>query len=603
MAYPSIPQCFLEAVDRFRQPRAQIYNAGDRWESVSAEETLRRVAGLSEALRELGVREGDRVGLFSPNRPEWAVSDYAILGLGAVSVPIYFRESPDRMVYILNHSGAKVVIVAGEEQIRRFQGVRERLEHVEQVIVAGAPAELDPDLLRYEPLVARVSEESVVAYRGRAAAIKEGQLASIIYTSGTTGEPKGVMLTHANFSSNATDSVFGLNYGVDDVALEFLPLSHVYERIMGYGYMIRGVAIAYVENMEQVPQALLEVRPTLFASVPRFWEKFYATMMDKGRAAGGVRSKIFAWAIRVAAEAAPWRAHGRSVSPLVKAKWFVANWLVYPKIRAGLGGRVRSVSAGSAPLARELGEFFWSIGVDIYQGYGLTETSPVVSTNYPGHNKVGTVGPIIPNVEARIAEDGEILVRGPNVMRGYYLKPEETRAVLSADGWLRTGDIGILDADGYLSITDRKKELIKTAAGKFVAPQPIENCLKSSSYIASAVVVGDKRKFICALIVPDFAAVQSRASEMGLQFSSHAELAGHPWVHELLTGEVQRLTTHLAQYEGIKRFAVLDHDFSYDGGELTHTLKLKRRVIEQQYSDVIEQLYADVEEPRPAPLT
>jgi long-chain acyl-CoA synthetase len=599
MAYLSLPQCFVEAVDRFHNPRAQIFKSGDRWESVSAEEMLRRIAGLAHALGELGVRDGDRVGIFAPNLPEWAVADYAILGLGAVSVPVYFNESPERMLYILNHSGAKLVIVGGQDQAERLLGCRARLEHVEHIIVARASAHLDPDLLRYEPLVANVPDDAIADYRRRAADIKEGHLATIIYTSGTTGEPKGVMLTHANLSSNALDCFRGHDYTAADLALEFLPLAHIYERIMAYGYAFRGVSVAYVERIEHVAQALLEVHPTVFACVPRFSEKLYATIMEKGRKETGFRRKVFDWAIRVAEKSVPWRAYGRSVSLATKFQWWLADRLVYARIRAGLGGRVRSISSGGAPLARELAEFFWAIGLCIYQGYGLTETSPVISTNYPGKNKVGTVGPPIPNVEVRIAEDGEIVVRGPGVMRGYYRKPEETREALSPDGWLKTGDIGYLDPDGYLVVTDRKKDLLKTAAGKFVAPQPIENSLKASPYILNAVVVGDRRKFIAALIVPNFASVEAKAREIGLEFSSPAELAAHPWVHQLLSEEVQRLTPGLAQYESIKRFAVLDRDFTFDSGELTYTLKLKRRIVEQQFASVIEDLYADVEEPRP----
>jgi long-chain acyl-CoA synthetase len=601
MGYPSLTQCLLEAVDRYHSPRAQMHRVEGRWEAISSAEMLCRIAGLSRALAELGVGAGDRVGLFAPNRPEWHVADFAILGLGAVDVPIYFNEAPDRMVYILNHSGAKVVVTAGAEQAGRLLACRERLRTVEQVIVAGAPPELDGEILRYEPLVAAVDEAEVKNYRRRAAKVTPEQLATIIYTSGTTGEPKGVMLTHANLSSNVTDTFSPLEYNPRDTALSFLPLSHVYERLMAYAYLFHGVPLAYVERMDDVAAALIEVRPTVAAAVPRFFEKFYANVMERGHQATGIRRRLFDWALDIARQAMPWRAYGRPVPARVKLAWVQANRLVYSRIRAGMGGRMRAFSAGGAPLARELAEFFWSVDVKVYQGYGLTETSPVVSTNLPGANKVGTVGKPIPNVEVRIAGDGEILVRGPCVMRGYYQKPAETQEVLSADGWLRTGDIGYLDADGYLVVTDRKKDLLKTAAGKFVAPQPIENTLKTSPFILNAAVVGDKRKFVCALVVPHFASVEGRAREMGREFSSRAELAADPWVRELIEGEIQRLTAHLAQYETIKRFAVLDEDFTFENGELTHTLKLKRRVIEQRYRDVIEQLYADVEEPRPLP--
>jgi long-chain acyl-CoA synthetase len=588
-------------VDRYRCARAQMYKLGGRWEATPAGEMLRRIAGLSRALDELGVHPGDRVGLFAPNRPEWHVADFAILGLGAVDVPIYFNESPERIAYILNDSGARVVVTAGAEQARRLFSCRDRLRTVEQVIVAGAPPELDPEILRYETLVAVGGEAEVMAYRRRAAEVAPDQLATIIYTSGTTGEPKGVMLTHANLTANVIDTFGPLGYNPRDVALSFLPLSHVYERIMGYAYLFYGVPVAYVERMDDVPAALREVRPTVAAAVPRFFEKFYAGVMERGQQATGIRRRLFDWALRLAREALPWRAYGRPVPLRVKLAWLAANRIAYSKIRAGMGGRMRAFSSGGAPLARELVEFFWSVDVKVYQGYGLTETSPVVSTNLPGANKVGTVGRPIPNVEVRIADDGEILVRGPCVMRGYYQKPAETQGALSPEGWLRTGDIGYLDPDGYLLVTDRKKELLKTAAGKFVAPQPIENTLKSSPFILNAAVVGDKRKFIAALIVPHFANVEARASEFGRHFNSRAELAADPWVHTLIGEEIQRLTAHLAQYETIKRFALLGEDFTFENGELTHTLKLKRRILEERYHDTIERLYADVEEPRPLP--
>ncbi len=593
MAYPSLTQKYLEAVDRFRNPRAQLYKQGARWESISALEMLRRVAALSRALAEMGVKPGDRVGLFSPNRPEWHIADLAILGLGAVNVPIYFNESLDRMAYILNHSGAKVVIAAGEAQARRLLSCRERLPGLERIIVAGAPPDLDGGVVRYDPLIASADDAAVDLYRRRAAQVAPDQLATIIYTSGTTGEPKGVMLTHSNLSSNEADSSLHLHYGPADVALSFLPLAHVYERIMGYHYLFGGVTIAYVENMDQVAAALLEVRPTVGAAVPRFFEKIYANMMAKGHQATGWKRSLFDWSMRVAHEATPWRAYHRPASWRVKLAWRFADKLVYSRVRAGLGGRIRAYSSGGAPLARELAEFFWVLGVPIYQGYGLTETSPVVSTNYDALNKVGSVGKPIANVEVRIADDGEILVRGPNVMRGYYAKPLETRETLDEDGWLRTGDIGYVDEDGYLYVTDRKKDLIKTAAGKFVAPQPIENTLKTSPFILNAAVVGDKRKFISALIVPNFPQVENKARAAGLSFSGHAELAAHPWVRELIGDEIHRLTAHLANYENIKRFALLPEDFTFDNGSLTYTMKLKRRVLDQRYHDLIERLYSD----------
>ena len=602
MDYPSLNKPFLEAVDRHANPKAQMYKTVNGWESISATEMLRRVAGLSKALRELGIKAGDRVGLFAPNCPEWHVADFAITGLGAAGVPVYFNESPDRLCYILNDSGARILIIAGEAQARKIAEVRDRIPALEHVISVAPPNDLRGEILRYETFIATASDADVAEYRRRSAEVKGHQLATIIYTSGTTGEPKGVMLSHSNLSSNAIDSLDVYKFLPSDLALEFLPLAHVYERTVGYAYLFGGVTIAYVDQIESVAQAMLEVHPTTAAAVPRFFEKMYANILEKGRREPGLKRKIFNWAIQVASEAVPWRAYGKEPSAALKLRWHIADNLVFSKIRAGLGGHIRSFCSGGAPLAPELAEIFWALNVPVYQGYGLTETAPVVSANVPTANKVGTVGRPIPHVQVRIAEDGEILVNGPNVMQGYYQKPDATREVLSADGWLRTGDIGRTDEDGYLIITDRKKELLKTAAGKFVAPAPIENMLKTCPYIANAIVVGDKRKFVSVLIVLNFATIEAEAKKQGHEFTTSSQAVSDPWVRDLISREVERLTAPLAQYEKPKRFALLEQDFSYANGELTYTLKMKRRVIEERYQDVIARLYADVEEPRPQHL-
>ena len=597
--YPALTKFFLDAIDRFANPRAQMYRTPAGWQSISAQEMLRRVAGLSKALAALGIVAGDRVGLFAPNCPEWHTADFAIQGIGAVNVPIYFNESHDRLVYILNDSGARVVFTAGAAQARKISECRSRIPALEHVISAAPDTDLHGDILRYETLIATTTDADVAEYRRRAAEITGDNLATIIYTSGTTGEPKGVMLSHSNLSSNSIDSAANHQLLPSDLALEFLPLAHVYERTAAYSYICNGVAIAYLERIEDVPQALLEVHPTVTCAVPRFFEKIYANILEKGRRESGIKRNIFDWSLRVAEESVPWRAYGKSASPGLKLRWRVADALVYSKIREGLGGGTQRFSAGGAPLAPELAEFFWSVGVTIHQGYGLTETSPVVTANTPAANKIGTVGRPIPNVQVKIADDGEILVKGPNVMQGYYHKPEATREVFTSDGWFRTGDIGRLDEDGYLIITDRKKELLKTAAGKFVAPAPIENTLKTSPYITNAIVVGDTRKFVSVLIVPNFANIEAAARKAGHDFATPTQMTGDPWVRDLLSSEIERLTAPLAQYEKPKRFALLEQDFTYAGGELTYTMKMKRRVIEQRYQDVIARLYADVEEPRP----
>jgi long-chain acyl-CoA synthetase len=598
MAYPTLPSRFLRAVDDHPSARAQMVRRNGRWEAVSSQEFLRRVAGLAYAFVELGVKPGDRVGLFAPNCPEWHTADFAISGSGAVTVPVYFNESPDRTCYILNHAGAKVLFISGAAQLEKFLTIRDQLKDLQQVIVANVGDTLPADFLGYETLIATTGPAEIAAYRLRVAQVLPTQLASLIYTSGTTGEPKGVMLTHNNFSSNVTDTVeFTLN-SKQDLAVSFLPLAHVYGRMLDYVYLFQGCPVAYVEVVENVAQALLEVHPTILAAVPRFFEKIYARLMEQGSRATGTKRKIFNFSIKTAREAAGWRCGEKSASLGVKLKWAIADKLVYSKIRAGTGGKLRIVMSGGAPLSKEMAEFFWAVGIPIYQGYGLTETSPVLTSNYP-QNRVGSSGRPIANVQIRIADDGEILATGPCVMQGYYKAPEATRDVLSEDGWFKTGDIGYLDKDNYLFITDRKKDLLKTAGGKFVAPQPIENALKTSPYILNAMVVGDQRKFVVALIVPNLTTVSAKLAEEGLKFSSHAELAAHPRAYALIENEVSRLTTHLAQYESIKRFALLPDDFTFDSGSLTFTMKLKRRVVEKQFNDLIAKLYSDVVEPRP----
>jgi long-chain acyl-CoA synthetase len=599
MTYGTLPSRFLNAIDSLPNPRAQMFRRDNLWHPICSAELLRRVAGLSMAFVELGVKPGDRVGLFATNRPEWHTADFAITGAGGITVPVYFNESPDRMTYILNHAGAKVVVVCGAPQLQKLLACRSRLPELEHILVADAGDDVPTECLRYETLIASAGGAEIAAYRMRASQVLPGQLASIIYTSGTTGEPKGVMLTHTNICSNATDSWSAqeLKPGLDQ-ALSFLPLAHIYGRTMDYVLLFNGISIAYVEDVNLLAEVLLDLKPTVLAAVPRVFEKIYARIMEKGSKNTGIKRKLFDWGMDVAKRAAPWRCGEATASPLLKLQWALANKLVFSKIRAGTGGQLRIVFSGGAPLSKDLAEFFWSIGVLIYQGYGLTETSPVLTSNYP-KNRAGSSGKPISNVLISIAPDGEILAKGPCVMQGYYKSPDATREVIGEDGWFHTGDIGYLDADNYLFITDRKKDLLKTAAGKFVAPQPIENALKTSPYILNAMVVGDQRKFVVALLVPNPVTVESKAAEQGITFASSKELVTHPWVRKLIEDQVARLTTHLAQWETIKRFALLPEDFTFDNGGLTFTMKLKRRVVEQKYRDVITQLYADVAEPRP----
>ena len=599
MSSGTLPSNLLHAMDTWPNPRAQMFRTQSGWQEISSQEFLRRIAGLSQAFFELGVKPGDRVGLLSANRPEWHTADFAITGTGGITVPVYFNESADRMTYILNHAEASVLFVAGAAQLAKLLEVRPALQHLEHIIVADGGENVPTEFLRYETLIASAGGAEGAAYRLRASQVLSTQLASIIYTSGTTGEPKGVMLTHQNFCSNANDVGGDFNLvGQEDVAMSFLPLAHVYGRTLDYIYLFHATPIAYVENVESLAQALKEVRPTVMAAVPRVFEKIYAKLMEQGSRETGLKRKIFYWAIRTAELTALWRCGEADVSPLLKLQWYLADKLVYSKIREGTGGRLRQVPSGGAPLSKTLAEFFWAVGIPIYQGYGLTETSPIVSSNYP-KNRVGSSGQAIPHCEVRIAADGEIQVRGPMIMQGYYKRPEATREVLDDEGWFSTGDIGYLDKDNYLFITDRKKDLIKTAGGKFVAPQPIENALKTSPYILNAMVIGDQRKFVVALVVPNPTTVSAKLADQGISFLNSNQMASHPAVRALLSAEIQRLTIHLAQYESIKRFAILPTDFTFDNGALTFTMKLKRRVVEHRHRDVIDSLYADIVEPRP----
>jgi long-chain acyl-CoA synthetase len=599
MSYGTLPSRFLNAIDSLPNSRAQLFRRDNTWHPIPSAELLRRVAGLSMALVELGVKPGDRVAVFATNRPEWHTADFAITGAGGITVPIYFNESTDRMTYILNHSAAKVIVVAGVQQLERLLACRAAVPELEHIIVAEGGPNVPNECLQYETLVASAGGAEVAAYRLRAAQVLPGQLASIIYTSGTTGEPKGVMLTHTNICSNIADSCVtsDMNPGLDST-LSFLPLAHIYGRTMDYVMLCTGISIAYVEDVNDLSKILLEIKPTILAAVPRVFEKMYARILEKGTKNTGIKRKLFDWGMDVAKRTAKWRCGTGSASPWLKLQWAVADKLVYSKIRQGTGGNLRIVFSGGAPLSRELAEFFWSISINIYQGYGLTETSPVLTSNYP-KNRVGSSGRPIANVLISIANDGEILAKGPCVMQGYYKSPDATREVLTEDGWFHTGDIGYLDPDNYLFITDRKKDLIKTAGGKFIAPQPIENALKTSPYILNAMVVGDQRKFVVALLVPNPITVEAKAAEQGITFASNQEMVTHPFVKKLVEDEVARLTTHLAQWETIKRFALLPDDFTFDNGGLTFTMKLKRRVVEQKFAALIESLYADVSDPRP----
>jgi long-chain acyl-CoA synthetase len=595
-AVRTLSDLFYESVDTYRKPDHLKHKVEGQWRGISSDEFRRAVEETSLGLRELGVEKGDRVALLSENRPEWAIVDLATLTAAAVDVPIYATLTSAQALYILNDSEAKVCVVSTAAQLRKVSEVRAQARHLRHVVrmdAAGGPV---PDTLTLDEVRARGREalaRDAQAVRRRAAEAQPGDLATLVYTSGTTGDPKGVMLTHRNIVSNVEGSraVF-MDFGPADVALSFLPLSHIFERMAGYYMMLSaGATIAYAEGVEQVPANMAEVRPTVMCSVPRLYEKMYARIDEKVASDPPARQKIFHWALGVGREVFRHAVEKRAPGLGLKLKHAVANRLVFRKVKERVGGRLRVFVSGGAPLAREIAEFFGAAGLTILEGYGLTETSPVISVNRPHDFKPGTVGKPIPGVEVKIADDGEILTRGPHVMKGYYNKPEATAEAIDAEGWFHTGDVGIFDHEGFLVITDRKKDIIVTSGGKNIAPQPIENLLKTNKYIAEIVMIGNRRHFPAALLVPSFENLEKWAREKGVPFTSREELIARPEVVEFYHRTVRELTDHLAPFEKIKKLALLPREFSLESGELTPKLSVKRRVVEQKYKDVIDRLY------------
>jgi long-chain acyl-CoA synthetase len=596
MAIETVCAMFYASVDSFDKREHLLYRAREGWRGVSSRELRTAVEETSAGLALLGVAAGERVAILSENRPEWAIADLAALCAGAVDVPVYTTLTPAQVAYILKDSGAKVAFVSTPALAGKIAEIRSQAPLLEQVI-RFAPEPI-PDTISLDDLRARGREalagdgESV---RRRAGTVKGEDVATLIYTSGTTGEPKGVMLTHRNLTSNVLAAKKAIPaVGPDDVALSFLPLCHSFERTAGYYFMLHaGATIAYAESVEKVPENMQEVRPTIMCSVPRLYEKMYARVNEKVAADPPLRQSIFRWAIGVGREAFRHRVAGTEPGAGLRLRLALADKLVFSKIKTRTGGRLRLFVSGGAPLAREIAEFFGAAGLLICEGYGLTETSPVISCNRPDRLKPGTVGHPLDGVEVRIAEDGEILTRGPHVMKGYYNRPEATRETIDPDGWLHTGDIGHLDADGFLVITDRKKELIVTSGGKNIAPQPIENRLKTNRFFTEVVMIGDKRNFPTALVVPSFEALEAWARERGLPVDDRAALVARPEVEAHYLSLIAELTTDLAQYEKIKKVAVLPAEFSQETGELTPTLKVKRRVIAEKYRAVIDRLYRE----------
>ncbi len=594
MSSQSLNHLFLEAVERYQKPDAFRVKREGQWESVSHLEFAALVRGIAAGLKRLGVARGDRVAILSPNRLEWAAADFGILANRAVTVPIYPTLLAHQVEFILRNSAAKVVVAADERQLKKVLAARDQLPDLKSIVVIDAPASLPPDAVAFEALTKGSAATGEGDFREAALAATADDLATIIYTSGTTGVPKGVMLTHGNFVSNIEAILDRVPMDHTDTCLSFLPLSHVLERMAGHFLMVRcGVTIAYAESVETVQPNLVEVRPTVMISVPRLYEKIHSRVVEMVGKSAPVRQRLFSWALGVGWQEAELRMRGRRAGGLLAAKFALADRLVFSKLRERTGGRIRFFISGGAPLSPDVAKFFFSAGFTIYEGYGLTETSPVIAVNQPGQIKLGTVGPVIPGVQVKIAADGEILCKGPNVMRGYYKNDDATGEVFDAEGWFHTGDVGELDEEGYLRITDRKKDILVTAGGKNIAPQPIENLLKTSTYINEAVLIADRRKFPSVLIVPNFDTLRSEAMRRSLGANSPGELVEAPDLVALVRSEVKRLSATLAAYERPKKVQLLASDFTIESGELTPTLKVKRKVILEKHREVIAQLYND----------
>ncbi len=593
----TLVELFRQAVGR-EKPDPLNYKKDGVWRQVSSRELESEVRALAMGLYALDVRAGDNVGILSENRVEWTIADLAVINCGAADVPIYSTQAPKQVAYILNDAAVEALFISGQAQYDRIRDALNSCPRL-RVIISFDPVDAPQgkvmsvsDVMKW----GRAAEEAEPdLYEALQESVTPDSLATLIYTSGTTGDPKGVMLTHTNLVSNTIANFQNSGLTENEIALTFLPFSHILERTTIYMYLYAGVSIYYAGSVESVAQDMVEVRPHFMTSVPRLFEKIYARAMEKAEEGGKTKVAIARWAADVAKRWGQTAGDDKRPGVMLPIERKIADALVYSKLREALGGRVRALVSGGAPLAPDLARFFYGAGLPIYQGYGLTESSPVISCNTPSANRIGSVGRPVSGVSVRIAEDGEILASGPNIMRGYYNRPEATEEALETDAegrvWLRTGDIGYMDTDGYLFITDRKKDLIKTSGGKYIAPQPIENAIKRSRYINQAVVIGDGRKFPAVLIVPQIDALRAYARRQGIA-ADDSDLIRRPEIVSLIESEVDTRTNDLSQYEKIKAVLLLPRELTIESGELTPTLKVKRRIVVENNKEQIDQLYA-----------
>ncbi|NNE98274.1 MAG: long-chain fatty acid--CoA ligase [Pyrinomonadaceae bacterium] len=600
IAFENIPQTIphfcMESFRRFNKPNALSHKVKDAWEHFSGDAVIEKIKRIALGLSDLGIKAGDKVAIISENRPEWSLTDLAILSLNAVNVPIYTTQAVEQIRYILEDSGSKMLFISGKKLLKHAENAIQSVERLEKLVFFDDDAVPENDnraislsaIEKRGEELEKIDENSFDRYLAQ---IKPDDLATIIYTSGTTGEPKGVMLTHEAFTEDIKSVSKGLPISPTDSSLSVLPLSHIFERTVFYVLCTNGVSIHYCPSFDKLASHLSEVKPTIMTAVPRLFEQVYHKIVKKGRRAGGIKTKLFNWSLGVGQDYWDKKENRKMVSPALAAKHKLASKLVFSKWREGVGGHLRFFVSGGAPLSKKLSYAFWAAGIPILQGYGMTEAC-VVSANRPDNVKVNSIGIPFEGVEMKIAEsDGEILIRGKTVMTSYYNKPEETEKALDKDGWYHTGDVGHVDDDGHFYITDRKKDLFKLSNGKYVAPQQIESLLKQSSLIAQCVVVGNARKQVGALIVPDWESVKQVIKDEGIDADgTREELCENRYVIKRLQNDAIKYTREANDYERVKRVYLLPREFSIDKGEMTPTLKIKRGVIDEKYSEAIDEI-------------
>lgn len=589
MKYKNVLIQFTEKAQELNSKVCFRYKSKGKWKSLAWLEVKESVEKLASALEAKGVKAGDKVAILSTTRYEWTLADLAILSLEAVTVPIYHSTLANEAEFILNHSESTILFIEDKHQLKKIEAIRKNLPKIKEIILFDGQT---PNTLSFSKLLEGDAADAV-SLEVRADRVKLDSIATIVYTSGTTGKPKGVVLTHKNFASemDALKSIFVFPH--QNEALLFLPLAHIFARAFQFYQLCTGFIQVYAESIDKLLENISEVKPHFIACVPRIFEKIYTKVIHDVNNANPFKRFLFHWAVKVGSTVSSNKQKGVKNSPLLLSQYQIAKNLIFSKLHKKLGGRIQFFLSGGAPLSAEVAEFFHAADILILEGYGLTETTAAINVNLPHNYKFGTVGPIVKHTEEKLGSDGEILVRGDHVFKEYYRDPEATREVFTSDGFFHTGDIGVFDKDGFLKITDRKKDIIVTAAGKNVAPQYIENLIKTDSIISQVMVHGDRRKFLSALVTLNLEEVQKIAEQHKLTQDNHLELVKHPKIHEVVRKRIEEKNKQLPSYETIKRFAILEKDFSIEGGELTPTLKVKRKLVTERYKEILDSFYND----------